>query len=243
MSQKTSPRLKGLRQFLKQVSYGNWQFRWSHVPYFDTAKTGKTESIVAHEWGCIIFWLGLRRVCPNLDAVVDSTKIYEILTIHDLGETYRGDISAVSQLNGQGVNKHLVERREILKITKSLGNDSSREIITLFDKFESELGKITELEVLVANFIDSLQGNHFVLDFGHDLQAHSETINKIINKYEVPQFKRLIDRLLELGHQKAAEEVRGVISNHVDEIKGMGIKLDTTNFGGLLISKETQSKF
>jgi len=81
-------------------------------------KADKNESILAHQWTCVGFWLTLKDICPALNNLVDTQEIYERVWSHDMGETFVGDISQFKQLNGAGRDKHLIERQEIERITK-----------------------------------------------------------------------------------------------------------------------------
>ena len=228
--------IQGVFNFMAQAYEGDWQFRWGNTPYFQSVKNGRQESITSHVWGCMGLWMQLRRVCPELNQFVDHTKVYEILWGHDLGETYKGDISAVLQLQGEGVDKHLLEREEIKRMASSLPNRSRKDLLERFDKFESPPEKIDGPETLIAIFLDSLQGNHFCLTFGNDLPKHSATISKIINKFQVPYFRRLVEVLIDSGQPGAAKEIKQILTIHLDQIKQAKIDIDTTNLGNLILA-------
>lgn len=230
-----SSALSGAFHFMRHAYGANWQFRWSGTPYL-AVENNKGESIAGHMWSCIGLWLALRHLCPKLDSLVDSIEIYETLWGHDLGEIYRGDVSLVRQLKGEGTDKSVLERAEIKKMVSQADPKTQREILDRFDRMEKEPEEIDSLETLVAIFVDMLSGNHFALTFGRNQKSHSDIIQKIIDKYQVPYFKRLVQRLLELDYKEAAQEVKKVITYHVSEIKRAGIRLDTANFGNLLDS-------
>src|SRR3989338_4634878 len=106
--------LEGMYKFMALSYHGNWQYRWNGTPWLENnIKSGRNEPITGHEWACIGFWFYLSRICPALSALVDKGEIYERLWSHDLGETFAGDISQFLQLNGKGINKHLLERKKI----------------------------------------------------------------------------------------------------------------------------------
>lgn len=217
--------LRGVFEFMSIAYYGNWKYRWGGTPYFDE----KTESIIGHEYGCALLWLVLRRVCPALNKIVDSTRVYEICLTHDLGETYEGDISRFQQLKGQGVDKHSSERQAINMIASKTKVATREEIIAWFDEFEKKPEEIENIEILIVRFLDSLQGDHFALTFGHDLPSHSEVISKIVNKHTVPFALRLMEVLKTTGHNEACEEVGQIFLYHKNQIKAAGINLDIEN--------------
>ncbi len=230
MNKELNSKIDGVYRLMADAYNGNWKFRWGGTPYFDTDKTGSVESVVAHEWGCSLFWLVLRRACPALDKAVNSNEVYEILLTHDLGETHQGDISRFRQLQGHGEGKHLSERDAIDLMTQPVESDTRLAILNWFDEFEKRPEEMTKLEVLVAKFIDSLQGDHFALTFGHDLPANSELISKIVNKHTVPYARRLMEVLEQKGHFEAKEEVLQIFRHHIEGMSAVGIKLDTTGY-------------
>ena len=133
--------LTGIFKFLSKAYNANWTLRWSHTPYMSKAlASGKTESILGHKWAMMELWYQLRRVCPNLNAAIDSKKFYEIVLNHDLGETFLGDISAIRQLNGEGLDKHIAEHQELEKMSTDLPKYSARDMLDSFDEFEKETG-------------------------------------------------------------------------------------------------------
>lgn len=218
--------LDGIYNFMAQAYQGNWQPRFQDTPYMQALEDeGKIESILSHQWSCMALWFQTRRLCPNLNLLVNSEVLYEILLHHDLGETYTGDVSMVKQIKGHGANKYTLERQEIAKITKQLPPVIQKELLHLFDLFETRPEKTKKLEVLVAKFLDTLQGDHFALTFGNDLPKHSVMINKIVNKKFVTYAKQLMDFLKEKGHLKAKEEVQQITNHHLIQIKAAGIQI------------------
>lgn len=224
--------LDGVYTLMADAYHGNWKYRWGGTPYFDADMSGRIESIAAHEWACGLFWLALRRICPALDSSVNSTEIYERLLTHDLGETHQDEVSRFQQLQGQGVNKHLLEREAIRLMVEPVGSVTGQEITNWFDEFEKKPDEMEGLEVLVAKFVDSLQGDHFVLTFGHDLEVHSDPIGKIVNKHTVPYARRLIEVLENSGYPEAKEEVRQVFRHHIDQFQKAGVTFDTSGYPG-----------
>lgn len=228
-NKKSQKQLDDIYNFMSDAYNGNWKFRWGSTPYFDTAKTGKTESIIGHEWSCCIFWVILRRACPALNSIVDSTKIFEMLLSHDLGETHLGDVSRFLQLQGHGKDKQITEGESIKFMIKELDNKTKNEINNLFEGFERKPDEMNDLESLVTKFLDSLQGNHFALIFGHNLHEYSEPISKIVNKHFFTYAQKLLDVLESSGYTEAKKEIKEILDHHVDLIKSKGINLDITN--------------
>lgn len=219
--------LDGMYRLLSESYKGNWQYRWQDTPYLREAVEGKkTESVVGHEWGTMDFWFHLRRLCPRLGSLVDTTKVYEILLNHDLGETNEGDIPLYRKINGAKDNKQS-EREGLKKITGSLPKIQD-DMLAWFDEFEQEIDKINGLEVLIAKWIDTLQGNHFALTFGNDLPYYSEPINRILQIRFVVYTNRLLDVLESRNQPEAVDEVKQVAKHHADTIKAAGIDFDTS---------------
>lgn len=218
--------LNGFYDFMADAYHGNWQYRWSGTPYLQkNIKAGRNESIPGHQWACIGFWFHLRRICPALSALVDTTLIYELLWCHDLGETFEGDVSQFHQLSGKGKNKHSFERKEIQKIGKAIPKKTLQQLLEWFDDFENDFEDISKLEVLVAKFIDTMQGDHFAMVFGHNLSKHKVIVSKIVNRTFTPVAKQLLKVLKQRGHKKAYREVREVARHHLETINKAGVKI------------------
>ncbi|MFA5932319.1 MAG: HD domain-containing protein [Candidatus Paceibacterota bacterium] len=219
--------LDGIYKFMSHAYNGNWQYRWSETPYLEeNIKAGKHESILGHQWACIGFWFYLRRICPSLDGLVDTTEIYERLWGHDLGETFEGDISQFAQVAGKGADKHIVERKEIEKMGETLPKEILDQMLKWFDEMENGFENVEKLEALVAKFIDTIQGNHFVVVFGNNLPENGEMINKIIGRSFVPVSRQLLKVLKDQGQKRAYEEVVEVITYNLDFFEKAGVKIN-----------------
>ena len=218
--------LTGIFKFLSKAYNANWTLRWSHTPYMSKAlASGKTESILGHKWAMMELWYQLRRVCPNLNAAIDSKKFYEIVLNHDLGETFLGDISAVRQLNGEGLDKHIAEHQELEKMSTDLPKYSARDMLDSFDEFEKEINSIDDLEILLAKFIDILQGDHFALTFGNDLSKHADIIRRIVNEKFTACVKRFVEVLEKMGRSEACKELLEIERFHINQIREAGIDI------------------
>jgi len=222
---KTEKSIKAMYKLLSQAYKGNWQKRWQDVPFFKQAsEEGKIESIIGHTWATMEFWFILRRICPKLDSLVDSLEIYEILLNHDLGETDKGDVPLYQKIKGV-IDDKIAERQGIEKLTEELPK-IKRELLDWFDEFEAEVKKIEKLEILIARWIDNLQGNHFALIFGKRLPQFSQEINSILQIRFVPYTNRLIQVLEEREEKEAIKEVKQIARYHAKLVKAAGINLD-----------------
>lgn len=229
MSKNNHKYLSGIYQFMAHNYQGNWSYRWGGVPWMQkNIKAGKNESILAHEWACVGFWLTLRDVCPALSALVDTQEIYERVWSHDMGETFVGDVSQFLQLNGAGKGKHVVERKEIGRITKSIPKKTSQKLIKYFSDFEKPIEKITKLEALVAKLIDTLQGNHFALVFAEGLGSskNKHSVKKIVERTSVRVANQLLKVLKRRRQKKAFKEVVYMVNHHLVYYRKLGIPID-----------------
>jgi len=218
--------IQGMYELLSQAYKGNWQIRGRDTPYFkDTLSKGKGESIIGHVWGTMELWFVLRRICPKLNSLVNPTEVYEILLNHDLGETDKGDVPLYRKIKG-AVDDKIAERQGVEKLSEQLP-EIKKELLRWFDEFEEEVEKIEKLEILLARWIDNLQGNHFALTFGKKLPQFSKEINSILKIRFVPYTNRLIQMLEKRGEKEAINEVKQVAKYHVKLIKAAGINLDT----------------
>lgn len=225
-SQKFKKNIKATYDFMSNIYMGNWEYRFKGTPHMSNIlKKGKSESILSHELACIGLWFNLRRLCPNLDKLVNSEKIYEILLVHDLGEIFAGDVSLSHQVKGRGINKHQLERKGIIKMAGKVPKQTLDALLENFDALEKKIETIDNLEVIVSKFVDNIEGHHFALIFGNDYKKHSEIINKILNYSFVPRSRRLLEILKERKHKKAYKEVKLIIDNFIELFKKAGVKL------------------
>lgn len=244
--------LRRVYEFMKGVYPANWQVRWGETPYMSSfsgqseidqfvSHSGRFESVPAHIWGCIGLWMNLRRICPSLDQLVDSTEVYERLWGHDIGETYLGDISLASKIHTDVNTGKTEEREEYLRLLTPLTEGQRERMVEWFDEFEHVEGDVRRpLEVVVARWIDHLQGDHFALVFGNNLEEYSPTIEKIVRKRSVLFSRILIDSLRGRAEEEpdkkdmflqAADEVEDIARIHIEMIREAGIELDLTELG------------
>lgn len=225
-------KLDGIYDFMGRVYQGNWKPRWIGTPFMSEFNdSGKSESILGHMWAMKEFWFQIKNICPELNKVVKNEVLYEKIMNHDLGETSDdGDISMTRQLNGEGSNKKLSEREQLLSLTKALNERTRSTILKDFDEFEEAPENIRNLETLIAKFIDTLQGDQFALMFGNNLPENSDLIDRIIRVRFVSYTQRLIDVLNELGYKKASKEIIQIANHHLEQIRSVGINITARNF-------------
>ncbi|MBI2631337.1 HD domain-containing protein [Candidatus Nomurabacteria bacterium] len=229
MKKTTNKALDSIYKFMTDNYQGNWSYRWGGVPWMQkNVKAGKNESILAHQWACVGFWLTLRDICPALAKLVNTQEIYERVWSHDMGETFIGDISQFRQINGHGKDKHILEQEEIQRITKFIPSKTSRKLRAYFKEFEKPIEKIVKLEALVSKFIDTIQGNHFALVFAEGLgnSKNKDFVKKIVERTTVRTANQLLKVLKEGRHIKAYKEVSAVVDHHLDYYRKLGIKID-----------------
>jgi hypothetical protein len=65
-------KLNGIYQLMELAYRGNWKYRWEGTPYFNSDKTGITESINEHEYSCSLLWRVLRNQYPALNKAINS---------------------------------------------------------------------------------------------------------------------------------------------------------------------------
>ena len=231
MSTKNQKEIEATYTFMKNVYLGNWEYRFKGAPHMSNMfKSKKKESILAHELACIGFWFNLKRVCPNLNKLVNTEHIYEILWGHDLGEIYAGDVSQTQQVKGLGKNKVQNERQEIIKIAGKIPKKNLETLLKNFDAFEKKTEEMNKLEILVCKFIDNVQGNHFNVVFGNDFKNNSDLVNKILNRSFIRTTRRLLQVLKEGGHKKAHKEVELVATHLIDLFRKAGTELELEKF-------------
>lgn len=230
--------------FLEKSYPSNWQVRWEETPYMalfskkreieKVVKKGvKFETIPGHVWATMLLWFVLRRVCRNLDKVVDTSKLLERICVHDLAETIGGDTSIYSKYNEPDATSNWKrrERRDFRKLIKDLPIPIRAELEESFEEYEAEDKNYQSFETLVAKWLDNLQGNHFALVFGNNLGEYSELIEKIIKSRAGKRARLMMDYLGEKREENAASEVKAVMKVHIEMAREKGIDIDLSDLG------------
>ncbi|QQZ10313.1 HD domain-containing protein [Heyndrickxia vini] len=98
-------------------------------------QSGRQESTAEHSWRLTLFIAITAKQFPELD----YEKLLFMSLIHDLGERYSGDQSAVL-LSNRG-EKTKVERDAIEKLASFLPSEIGKQIITLWQEYEEGVTK------------------------------------------------------------------------------------------------------
>lgn len=244
MSEKDPKTLGCFLEFYKKAYLLNLQTRWNDTPHMSSFASqeklesiGKFESVSGHIWGCQLLTLIIKKTNPALRRVINFESVNDRLTMHDIGEALRGDISLTSRTDSGFDMDKKGEREDYLTIIDSLPEDIKKEMLKWHDEFEGEGDDTSNLEVLFARWVDSLQGNLTAQIFGNDLSDNSEVIEKVMRIRSVIRSKNLLDALLERSggvendFYFAALEVKTISKENISMVKELGIKVDFSDLG------------
>ncbi|KAF1074843.1 HD domain-containing protein [Halodesulfovibrio sp. MK-HDV] len=92
-------------------------------------QSGRQESTAEHSWRLCLFAMLVSREYPELDAL----KILHLCIVHDMGETIHGDIPAPEQTG----SKDEQERNDMVDLLRPLPEDMQKEIMDLWEEYES----------------------------------------------------------------------------------------------------------
>ena len=92
-------------------------------------QSGRQESTAEHSWRLCLFAMLVSREYPELDAL----KILHLCIVHDMGETIHGDIPAPEQTGP----KDEQERNDMVDLLRPLPEDMQKEIMDLWEEYES----------------------------------------------------------------------------------------------------------
>lgn len=126
-------------QFLREAE------RLKNVYRTSWTSGGQPESTASHTWRLCLLAVVLERELPD----IDIGKLLKICVIHDLGEAIGGDIPAIHQT----APKADQERKDLLTLLEPLPDDIQREIVALWDEYESA----SSPEARVAKALDKLE--------------------------------------------------------------------------------------
>ena len=133
--------LTGFLDFLRGAERLKDTVRSSHT------SNGRQESVAEHTWRLCLMALLLHDRFPD----VDFSRLVKICIIHDLGEAIGGDIPAPDQSEAGGKAKQ--ERRDLLALLKPLPARQQKEIVDLWDEYETA----TTAEAQLAKALDKLE--------------------------------------------------------------------------------------
>jgi 5'-deoxynucleotidase YfbR-like HD superfamily hydrolase len=109
--------------------------------------TGRSESVAEHSWRLALLAM---VVAPHLDGV-DPGRLVELCLVHDLGETFEGDISA--PLQEAGDNKGETERSVVAELAGILDAEDGRRVRDLWQEYDAARTP----EALAAKALDKIE--------------------------------------------------------------------------------------
>lgn len=145
-----------------------------------TARTinGNKESVADHSWRLALFAAVLEDYFPELN----FTKVLEMCLIHDIGEAYEGDISAVLLVNEKNqADKLIAEEKAMLRITQPLKETTKNKLLSLWQEYnngETQESKLVKALDKMETIIQHNQGDNpegfdydFNLNYGKSYAA------------------------------------------------------------------------
>ena len=120
-------RLEKYLRFIREVE------RLKSVERTAWTTSGRRESTAEHSWRLALLAMVLCGEYPRLDRL----RVLQLALVHDLGETYDGDIPAVAQ--GDPAAKERVERAAVERLAGCLPEGAGRELVKALDKAETIL--------------------------------------------------------------------------------------------------------
>ena len=108
--------------------------------------TGRRESTAEHSWRLALL-AGL--FAPSFE--VDLAKTLMMCLVHDLGELYSGDISAVLKPNE--AEKHAVEKQDILRVLSLLPEEQGDYLLALWQEYNDN----TSAEAKLVKALDKAE--------------------------------------------------------------------------------------
>lgn len=114
---------------------------------FAFTSTGRRESAAEHSWRLALF----AYVVSSRIEGVDRERLLALALIHDLGETYCGDISATMQTPDNG--KEQCERMCMQKLCAWLPDGVGDEILALWEEYEN----CSSLEAIIVKGLDKIE--------------------------------------------------------------------------------------
>lgn len=169
--------LRGILTFLRESERLKNTFRSS------LTSLSRRESVAEHTWRLCLMALVLEPYFSE----INMSRVIKICIVHDLGEALQGDIPAPVQIHTE--DKSESERKDLLKLAESLPALPHKELLELWDEYESASTK----EARIAKALDKLetimqhnQGENpddfdyaFNLDYGKEYTSDSPIISSI----------------------------------------------------------------
>lgn len=118
-------RLERYLRFIREVE------RLKSVERTAWTTSGRRESTAEHSWRLALLAMVLCGDRPRLDRL----RVLQLALVHDLGETYDGDIPAVAQCDSAA--KERTERAAVERLADCLPADAGRELRGLWEEYEA----------------------------------------------------------------------------------------------------------
>lgn len=179
----------------KQIAFIKQAERLKSVLREAWTSTGQQESTAEHSWRLALL-AGL--VAPSFD--VDITKVLMMCLIHDLGELYIGDISAITKPDE--VKKHAAEEQDVRRVLSLLPPEQEKELLALWKEYNENITSEAKLVKALDKTETIMQHNQGVNppDFNYEFNL----------KYGTNYFKDspLLLELRELLDAETAENIK-----------------------------------
>lgn len=154
----------------------------------DTTRTawttkGKQESTAEHSWRLALFSLVLGEYSPHLDL----NRVIRLCLVHDLGELYGGDVSAILEVNPQ--DKLQEEEEAMQRVTSLLPENSRNALLQLWQEYnrgETEEAKFVKALDKMETIIQHNQGDspadfnyEFNITYGKEQAMHNPVLTSV----------------------------------------------------------------
>lgn len=117
--------IKGRLLFLKEAENLKNIMRSSHT------SNGRNESTAEHTWRLAL----LALVFEDELKYLDFSRVLKMCLVHDLGETFHGDVPATEKQNHP--DKETQERNDLLLLTQSLDAPLRSSLLDLWEEYEA----------------------------------------------------------------------------------------------------------
>lgn len=132
---------KQLLRFLYDVEGLKMRVRHSWM------SNGRRESVAEHTWRMALMAI---LFSPYLKKSVNLQKVLKIILVHDLTEVLGRDYVA---FKNHPTNKQELERKSLIKLTKSLPSNLRKQILSLWEEYESN----KSVEAKLAKALDKTE--------------------------------------------------------------------------------------
>jgi putative hydrolases of HD superfamily len=178
-------------------------FKKNHLPFFIqaeklkvnlrhcwTSDKNRQESVAEHCWQMALLFLTLR---PYLRHSVEESKVFKLITIHDLPEAITGDIPAWTKKGMQKEEKLRNERKALDKMIMKLPSSQKEEFMSLWLEYtekktrEALLVKMMDiLDVLFQHWVGDIRTwskEEFEFNVRRNSQHYFENEPELLNLY------------------------------------------------------------